>query len=224
MALVSNLHRRLALAFVALLLVAPRAQAETVTHQFTGQLTTITNGSGGLLDLTGVFTPGQAVTLDYTIERATPPVQQDPYTSAYSDAITALAFSVGTWSGSGTPAYSNTTVSDNVPSPGLRFPQTLAVTYDQYSAQVQGGIAAPPIGAISLLSLTWTFDDVEGTVFGSTAIPGVFPDLAAFEGKTVTILVFDSVQLKSGYVMATFSGVSTPAQASTWGDLKARYR
>jgi hypothetical protein len=107
---------------VALLLAAPRAQAELVTHQFTGQLTTITNGSGNLLDLTGVFTLGQAVTLEYTIERDTPPVQQDAYTSAYPDAITALAFSIDTWSGSGTPSSSSTTVSNDAPSPAPRGP------------------------------------------------------------------------------------------------------
>jgi hypothetical protein len=224
MTLVSNVRCRCALVLVALVLAAPRAQAEPVTHQFTGQLTMITNGSGSLLDLTGVFTLGQAVTLDYTIERDTPPVQQDPYTSAYTGAIEALAFSIGSWSGSGTPAYSFTTVSDNVPSPGLRFPQTQAVTYDQYSAQVQGGISAPPIGDTAMQSLTWTFDDVQGTVFGSTGIPRVFPDLGAFEGKTLTILFFDFTQLKSGYVMATLAGVSTPAQATTWGGVKALYR
>lgn len=216
MALVSNLRSCCALAVVALLLAAPRARAEPVTHRFTGQLTTITNGSGVSLDLTGVFTLGQAVTLEYTIERDTSPVPQDPYTSAYTDAITALAFSIETWSGSGTPGYSLTTVSDNAPSPG--------VTYDQYSAQVQGGIAAPDIGGNTLQSLTWTFDDVQGTVFPSTVIPREFPGLGAFEGKTFTILFFNFSQLRAGYVMATLAGVSTPAQAATWGGLKALYR
>ena len=216
MALVSTVHCRRALVVAALLLAAPGAQAEPVTHQFTGQLTTITNGSGTSLDLTGVFTLGQAVTLDYTIERDTPPVQQDPYTSAYTDAITSLAFSIDAWAGSGTPGYSITTVSDNV--------QTPTVAYDQYSAQAQGGLVAPDIGGAAFQSLTWTLDDVQGTVFGSTVIPREFPGLGAFEGKTVTLLFFDFTQFKSGYVMATLAGVTTPAQAATWGGLKALYR
>jgi hypothetical protein len=208
----------LALGFVAILLAAPRAEAEPVTHRFTGQLTTITNGSGNSLDLTGLFTLGQAVTLDYTIERSTAAVPQDAHTSAYTDAIMALAFSIDAWSGSGTPATSITTVTDNAPSPGPGAP------YDQYSAQVQGGIAAPDIGGSTLQSLTYTFDDVQGTIFDSTVIPRVFPDLGAIEGRTMTVLLFDFTQLKAGYVMATLAGVSTPAQAKTWGGVKALYR
>ena len=219
MTLASTLRFHLALGFVALVLGAPRAQAEPVTHHFTGQLTTITNGSNGLLDLTGLFTLGQPVTLDYTIERGTKATEHDPYTSAYTDAITTLSFSIDTWSGSGTPGFSFTTASDNVPSPGGG-----GVEYDQYSGQVQGGVTAPPIGGSTFQSLTYTFDDVQGTVFDSTVIPRVFPDLNEFEGKTLTILFFDFTQLKSGYVMATLAGVSTPARAATWGGVKALYR
>jgi hypothetical protein len=96
--------------------------------------------------------------------------------------------------------------------------------YDEYSAQVQGGIAADPLGNTMLSSLTYTFDDVQGTVFNSTVIPRVFPDLGAFEGKTFTVLIFDYDQLKAGYVMATLAGVTTPTQPSTWGRLKGLYR
>jgi hypothetical protein len=202
----------------ALVLLASGAQAETVTHQFTGHLTTITDGSGGTTaDLTGLFTMGEAVTLEYTIERSTTAEPQDPHTSGYTGAITTLSFSIGSWSGSGTPGYSFTTVVDNEPSP-------VSGVYDEYSAQVQGGITAPPIGNAQLTSLTYTFDDVQGTVFNSTAIPAVFPDLGSFEGKTLTVLLFDMGTFKSGYVMATFDGGSTPAQASTWGQLKGLYR
>jgi hypothetical protein len=217
MALASNFRFRRALVFVALLLAAPPAQAELVTHQFTGQVTTVTNGSGVTADLTGLFTLGQAVTLDYTIERDTPPVAEDPYTSSYTGAITALSFSIGSWSGTGTPTYSFTTVLDNKPSPG-------SGVYDEYSAQVQGGISADPLGNTMLSSLTYTFDDVQAAVFNSTAIPSVFPALAAFEGKTFTVLIFDFDQLKSGYVMATLAGVTTPTQPGTWSRLKALYR
>ena len=219
MALVSTVRSSLALGFVALLLTTPQAQAEPVTHQFTGQLTTITGGSGGSLDLTGVFSLGQPVTLSYTIERGTEPAEHDPYTSSYTDAISTLAVSIESWSGSGTPGFSFTTATDNAPSPG-----NPAVEYDQYSGQVQGGIVAPPAGGSTLQSLTWTFDDVQGTIFSSTVIPRVFPDLGAFEGKTLTILFFDFTQLKSGYVMATLGGVTSPAQAKTWGGVKALYR
>jgi len=215
MSLASNFRSRCALVFVALALAAPPAHAELVTHTFTGQLTTITNGSGVTADLTGLFTLGQAVTLEYTIERTTAPTQQDAYTSAYTDAITALTFTVGSWTGTGTPS-SVTTVTDNAPSGG--------VNYDQYSAQIISGITAPPLGSAMYQSLTYTLDDIQGTVFGSTALPRVFPDLGVFEGKTMTVLLFDFTQLKAGYVMATLAGVATPAQPQTWGRLKALYR
>lgn len=217
MALVSPVRGSFALVLVGITLTAaPPARGETVSHHFTGQLTTITNGSGVTADLTGLFTLGQPVTLDYTIERNTTAVPQDPYTAGYTGALTTLSFSIGSWSGSGTPGYSLTTVVDNEPSPG-------GGVYDEYSAQVQGGISAPPIGNATLTSLTYTFDDVQGNVFDSTVIPAVFPDLGSFEGKTLTVLLLDMSTFKSGYVMATFSGGSTPVEPGTWGRLKALY-
>jgi hypothetical protein len=217
MALVTNFRFRRALVLVALVLAPPRARAETVTHQFTGQITTITNGSGFTADLTGLFTIGQPVTLEYTIERDTAAEPQDPYTSGYTGALTALSFSIGSWSGTGTPSTSFTTVVDNEPFPG-------AGVYDQYSAQVMGGISAPPIGTAMLTSLTYTFDDVQASVFNSTAIPREFPDLGMFEGKTFTVLLFDNGQFRPGHVMATLAGVTTPTQPGTWGRLKTLYR
>jgi hypothetical protein len=75
-----------------------------------------------------------------------------------------------------------------------------------------------------LTSMTSTLDNISGTVFDSGALPRVFPDLSVFDGKTATFVLLDFTQLKSGYVMATLSGVSTPARATTWGGLKALYR
>lgn len=218
MTLACTVRRFRPVVLLAVVLVAPRAEADPVTHRFSGQLTTITDGSGVTADLTGLFTVGQSVTLEYTIEQSTTPEPQDPYTSGYTGALTALSFSIGSWSGSGTPDYSFTTVVDNEPNP------VGPGAYDEYSAQVQGGITAPPIGTATLVSLTYTFDDVEGTVFNSTAIPHVFPDLSAFEGKTLTVLLFDTSQFRSGYVMATLTDVTTPAQPRTWGRLKTLYR
>jgi len=222
MSLVSNVHFRYSLILAVLALAAPRAQAEPVTHQFVGQLTTITNAASGFLDLTGVFTMGAAVTLDCTIERSTPGLPQDAYVTGYTDPVTMVTFTIGSWSGGSAPSSSSATVTNNAPSP-LKFPQTQLVNYDQYSWNALG-VTAPALGTATLQSLTSTLDDVDGTIFASTAIPRVFPDLSAFEGKTATFLLFDITQLKSGYVMATLSSVSTPAQATTWGGLKALYR
>jgi len=219
MTLVPTVRSRFAFGILALLLVALPAQAEEVTHQFTGQLTTVTNGSGLSADLTGLFTLGQAVTFEYTIERNTPGVPQDPYVSGYTGALTNFAFTIGGWGGSGTPDYSFTTVTDNEPSPG-----NPSIQYDQYSAQIQGGITAPTLGNTMLQSMTYTLDDIEGGVFASQAIPRTFPELGVFDGKTFTVLFFDFTQLRSGYVMATLNGVATPAHPTTWGGLKGLYR
>lgn len=217
MSLVSHVRHYRALGFMALMLAAPQAQAETVTHQFTGTLTTVTDGSGVTADLRSLFSLGQAVTLEYTIERTTPAEPQDAYTSGYTGAITSLSFTIGSWSGTGTPAYSFTTVTNDHPFTGTP-------PYDQYSGQIQGGITADPLGNTMLSSLTYTFDDVNASVFNSTAIPNVFPNLSGFEGKTFTVLIFDLNQLKAGYVMATLGGVTTPTQAGTWGRMKGLYR
>jgi hypothetical protein len=204
-----------ALVVLAAVLSPPRAGAEPVTHRFVGQLTTITNGSGGMLDLTGLFTLGQAVTLDCTVERATTGVDQDAYVTSYSDAVTDVAFSIGGWSGGSAPSTSTVTVTNDQP--------FNAVHYDQYSWNALG-VTAPPLGSVMLQTVTSTLDDIEGTVFDSRAIPRVFPALGVFDGKTATFLLIDFSSFKSGYVMATLSDVSTPAHGSTWGGIKALYR
>jgi hypothetical protein len=210
---------RTALVLVALVSAAPRAEALPVTHQFTGTLTTITDGSGVTLDLRGVFTMGAPVTLDVTFERDTPPVIQDAYVTAYVNPITNIDFSISSWSGSGAPGSSNATVTNNAPSPGL----TLGVNYDQFSWNALG-VVAPPLATALIQSMTSTLDDIQGTVFDSGALPSGFSNLSAFDGKTATFLLFDFTQLRSGYVMATLASVSTPAVPSTWGGIKALYR
>lgn len=199
---------------LVLLLVAHPAAAEPVTHQFAGTVTSY----GGALDLSSVFPLGQAVTVDCTVERATTPEPQDAYVTAYTNPVTMLAFSIGSWSGSGTPPISNATVTNNAPSPAPP-----SVVYDQWSWNEQG-LVAPAIGTIQLQSMTSTLDDIDGTVFDSQAIPRVMPALGAFEGKTATFLFIDFSSFKSGYVMATLSGVTTPAAGTTWGGIKALYR
>jgi len=214
-------HAWLAVASLATLFLVPAASAEPVTHHFTGQVTFRTTGGPTTLDLTSVFPLGTAAILDCTIERSTPPSAQDFYTATYIDAVTHLSFSIDTWGGSATPPSSTTTVTNDQPSP-LKGPQTLAA-YDQYTAQISG-LTALPLGDVQLVSLTYTFDDVQGTVFGSTDLPRVFPDMSTWEGKTLTVLVFSFTQGKSGYLMATMQNVSTPALPSTWGALKGMYR
>lgn len=200
-----------ALALLAAVLFAPVALAEPVTYQFTGQVTTL----GGPLDLSGLFSLGQAVTLDVTVERATAGVPQDAFVTAYTDAVTQVAFTVGSWSGGGAPASSNTTVTNDAPSG--------ATHYDQFSWNALG-LTAPPLGTVMFQTLTSTFDDVDGTVFDSGVLPRTFPALGVFEGKTATFLVIDFGTFQSGYVMATLDGVSTPAPVATWGGVKALYR
>jgi hypothetical protein len=208
----SSLRR--ACAALALFVLASPAGAEPVTHQFAGQITSF----GGALDLSSVFSLGQAVTLDCTVERSTAAEPQDAYVTAYTNPVTVLAFTIGSWSGGGTPSISNATVTNNAPSPAPP-----SVVYDQWSWNAQG-ITAPALGSIQLQSMTSTLDDIEGTVFDSQVIPGTMPALGAFEGRTATFLFIDFGSFQSGYLMATLSGVSTPAEGATWGGIKALYR
>ena len=201
-------------AVLLLLLFASRAGAEPVTHRFTGQITSF----GGTYDLSSVFSIGQAVTLDCTVERSTTPEPQDAYVTGYTNPVTMVAFTVGGWSGGSAPSISNATVTNNAPSPAP--PNN---PYDQWSWNAQG-VSAPALGTVMFQSLTSTLDDVDGTVFSSQAIPRVFPALGAFEGKTATFLFIDFNTFQSGYFMATLADVSTPAEGTTWGGIKALYR
>ena len=199
---------------VLAVLTASRASAEPVTHQFTGQITSF----GGALNLSALFPIGDPVTLDCTVERSTTPEPQDAYVTAYTNPVTMVAFTVGSWSGGGVPASSGATVTNNAPSPGQP-----GVFYDQWSWNALG-VTAPPLGTVNLQTLTSTLDDIEGTVFDSGEIPRVFPALGVFDGKTATFLFFDFSSFQSGYFMATLSGVSTPARGTTWGGIKGFYR
>ena len=209
----SSLRRTCAVFFIAALSAFP-AGAEPVTYQFTGQISSF----GGTLDLSSLFSVGDAVTLDCTVERATTPEPQDAYVTAYTNPVTLVTFTVGTWSGGGVPASSGATVTNNAPSPGQP-----GVNYDQCYWNAQG-VTAPPLGSVHLQTLTSTLDDIEGTVFDSGAIPREFPALSAFEGKTATFLMIDFSSFQSGYFFVTLGAVSTPAQGTTWGGIKAQYR
>lgn len=201
-------------AVLVLLLSAAAAQAEPVTHQFTGQITSF----GGALNLSSLFSIGDAVTLDCTVERSTTPEPQDPYVTAYTNPVTMVAFTVGSWSGGSAPASSGATVTNNAPSPGQP-----GVNYDQWYWNAQG-VSAPVLGNVHLSTISSTLDDIEGTVFDSGAIPRVFPALGVFDGKTATFLMIDYSTFQSGYFFVTLAGVSTPAQGTSWGGIKALYR
>src|SRR3982751_5179503 len=100
---------RRACAVLLLSLFALPAAAEPVTHQFAGQVTSFT----GPLDLSSVFSLGQAVTIECTVERATTAEPQDAYVTAYTNPVTMLTFTIGSWSGGGTPSISNATVTND---------------------------------------------------------------------------------------------------------------
>jgi len=196
------------------LAVVGRAEAEPVTHQFTGQISSF----GGSLNLSSLFSLGDPVTLDCTVERSTTPEPQDAYVTAYTNPVTMVAFTVGSWSGGSAPASSGATVTNNAPSPGQP-----GVNYDQWYWNATG-VTAPPLGSVNLQILSSTLDDIEGTVFDSGAIPRVFPALGVFDGKTATFQFFDFGTFQSGYFFVTLSGVTTPARATTWGGIKDLYR
>ena len=201
-------------AVLLLLVLAPRALAEPVTHRFTGQVTSF----GGALGLSSLFPAGTTVTLDCTVERNTPGVPEDSHVTTYTDAVTMVAFTVGSWSGGSAPSSSNATATDNEPSPAPP-----GNPYDQWTWNVLG-VQAPALGTVMFQTLTSTLDDVDATVFDSSAIPRLMPALGAFEGKTATFLFFDFSSFQSGYFMATLSEVSTPARGTSWGGIKALYR
>jgi hypothetical protein len=134
----SSLRR--ACAVLVLLFVASRAGAEPVTHQFTGQISSF----GGTLDLSGLFSIGDAVTLDCTVERATTPEPQDAYVTAYTNPVTMVTFTVGSWSGA---AFRRARAQPSRITHHL--PASCSWNYDQWYWNALG-VAAPPLGTVNL--------------------------------------------------------------------------
>jgi len=208
--------RVLVLPSLAIALCTGGARAETVTQQFSGTVTAVSDTTNGRVDLTGVFTVGMSFTASYTIDLATPPTYADLEEAQYAQLVTAFSFALGGYSGSATLPHSGATVYNDVPDYG-------GAGSDGYVIDSQAPTTLPVFGA-SVMEVATGLSDLDGTAFQSTALPRLLPDLAGFETKGATFYVRPGGSGNFGIVTCSLTGGTTPARAASWGSVKGRYR
>ena len=206
-------------------LLASVATAEPVRHTFTGTVTIVSDGVGGTLDLTGTFSSGQSVTIAIEIERSTKGIPIDP-SVYYVDAVTALAFSVGSYTRPhGPPATTSGIVvaddADTAPPELTGSGRVAAGTLIDYMNVVIPSPGSPPIGSAIATALVLDILDDEAQAFSSDALPRTIT-MDDFETTLWQIQFVDGSTV--GFVNGTFDDVTTPAAASTWGRVKSSYR
>lgn len=204
---------------------AARSEALPVTHEFTGTVDFVTTGTPGTIDLTGTFNTSQTLTLSYTAERATPPLIVDANVAIYGGAVTAMTYSIGTYTGGLDPSsVSVLQVGNDVPQEPRRrgIPaRPLGTTPDFYGLALDMPDAPNVNGGAPLDFQFYLFDD-QGTAWNGTGIPGVLPDMADFESKAWGVTFQNGPNI--GIVQGTFDSVSTPVLPASWGRLKSQYR
>lgn len=205
------------------------AGAEIVQHTYSGVVTTVTNGSGGSLDLTGTFSAGQPVMIAISIERTIHGIPYENGGTIYLSAITGWTFSIGSYvCPPGPNSLSGTIVGNNLPSPPVAANLTMAdavtAVADYFDQNIPGPLHSPMIGNAVSQYLRVDLVDSEATVFADEQIPSVMPDLSEFESKTWSLSFYDAGLNKTGKVSGTLLSDATPASSSTWGRIKAEYR
>ncbi|MGH7724624.1 MAG: hypothetical protein ACREOU_04275 [Candidatus Eiseniibacteriota bacterium] len=197
------------------------AAAELVQHTYTGTVNTVTDGTGGTVDMTGTFSNGQSVTFVMTLERSTGGFKGEGGT-LYLNAVTAFTFSIGSYNGTlGVANQSNNLVTDDYdanPGPAAAPAGTPA---DFYFWQIPSPNSAMVNGA-SPVDIEVNMMDAEATQFSNEQLPRVMPDMADFESTQWGMVFINGSSY--GIVGGVLGGVSTPVNASTWGRIKAGYR
>src|SRR5262245_10427757 len=130
---------------------------EPVTHHFRGTVDYVTNGTEeGSIDLTGLFSIGQTLQLSMTVERSTPPFDQQAVGALYRNAVTQFGFTLGTYTCTG--AGFDLSAVTNLP------------VGDEYAIHL-GNLTAPSIGNAVLHGVSLDLIDSDSTAFASTALP-----------------------------------------------------
>jgi hypothetical protein len=206
---------RALLAILVLLALAGPSSAEEVTYSMTGTVDYVDNGTGGSLDLSGIFLVGASFSTYITVERSSVPISPDGIAFFYTNPGTDLVFDVGSWQ----CTFAGATVI------GLINDQPIPTPVDDFAYQASL-LNAPSFGFISATFFAVTLNDDDGTALSSGALPKPMPDLSEWETKefTVGFTDFSTVPEKVGFLTGTIGTLSTPAKASSWGALKGLYR
>jgi hypothetical protein len=206
---------RALLGTLVLLALSGPASAETVTYYMTGTLTHVDNGTGGSVDLSGIFPVGASFSTYVTIERSTALTSSDGIAFLYLNPGIGLAFDVGSWQCTAAGATAIGVVNDQ-PSP---------TPLDAFAYQASL-LTAPAFGFISATAFSVDLTDNDGTALSSGALPRPMPDLSSWESKefSVGFTDFSTQQQPVGFVTGTIGTLATPAKDSSWGAVKALYR
>ena len=204
-------------ATVLLFVVHDRAAAERVQHTFTGVVTSVTDGTGGTVDLTGTFAIGQTFTLVTMIERETNGNVFTPGELFYLDAVTQWSLVIGPYTRVPGPAVNLSGIGLWNDVTGLN-----GEDYDRYELTIPQPYALPVNNAIPSW-IVLNLADADATALVDDSLPREFPDIANFETATWRVDFHDSGLQLGGGIGGTLSGVSTPAAVTTWGRMKSQY-
>jgi len=205
---------RALLATLVLLALARPASAEPVTYHMTGTVTQVDNGTGGTVDLSGIFLVGASFSTYITVERTTVPTSPDGIAFLYLNPGTDLVFDVGSWECTAAGATVIGVVNDLTnPTPVDAF---------VYQSNL---LTAPAFGSITATEFSVSLTDNDGTVLSSGVLPKPMPDLSNWESKDFSIAFTDnSAQQETvGFVTGTIGTLASPAKRSSWGAVKALY-
>jgi hypothetical protein len=185
---------------------ASAVEAEPVRYEFTGVVDLVSDGTGGSLDLTSAFVPGQAMTFVATVERSTTgyPLGDGTF---YLDAITQWSITSGGYVRVLGPAVSSSGIYLENGQCELQIPQP-------YS---------PSVGAAIAVNLLLNLLDAEGAAFADEELPRTMAPVDELETATWS-LQFSDLVAAGGGVSGRLLSVTTPATTATWGRIKAGYR
>ena len=201
------------LALVLLLALVPGiVRAEHVTYVLSGVLTEVSDGTFGTLDLTGSFHVGQSFLVHCEVERAGFSFPEGATQVTYGNPVTDLDIVVGSFVAAGAGGSIASVQNDQPAVPS---------NWDQLALQAAPLVA--PLGNGALQSFLFVLRDLDATVFDTMELPLVLPPAAEFEVTSVVLTFVDPV-LGNGELVGTVGELATPAEAGSWGRLKARYR
>jgi len=230
---ISNLARvRIATACLVLSGIAflvPAASAEVVRMTFTGVVTEASGAYPDMLDLQNAFSPGQPITIAFSIDRSVPggcPERpDDPTWKAYGGALSDLDFSFGSY-GATTTCVCQTPGSSVVVCNGRMLQNSVGLDpADLFQVQTLVS-TAPALGEWHLTFLNIDLLDWNASAFSSTELPRRLPALEGFEMATCRLEFWNADETRWGYVsgLLSSSAAFVPANLTTWGRVKSGYR
>jgi len=202
---------------LGMLCLASGSKAE-VAYQFQGTVQYVTDGTGGLLNLTGTFQIRDTFILSCTIDPATLDTS-DPTQSACTGCVTAWSISVDGYTGTmRSDGLSILNVLNDVDEGG-----TICAGPDPADEfiVVATGFNAAPVGNAVLFSSGFGLVDCEGSAWSSSDVPRSVT-VSELESGEMTLTFLDGSV--TGAVIATLNQATVPVRPATWGEVKTRYR